>query len=643
MKKEKRRIAFALAACIALAGFTTTENTYAMKQYVEGRASILHRPYRDGEKDIEFSYVYFGSYPQSEVTGEALTEEVLQAEPDADGDLTVGEERYRMLEENGERHYYRYEPIRWRVAGIWDKTAYLMADTIVDYQPYQENGVLTTWEDCDLRGWLNSRSDAEKGFLGTAFDENTRQELDTYSALEKVNGEWKCVTDEAVVPGLEDLWTRQGYINGDGYGIKASDYAAMKSGKHSADAIKWWCGAAYEREGAAYAPYADADGIIQDEGALVRAEDVGVCPWIVLKLKDEGFWKTEEEKNEEDGNLVYNKEKAGMIHAPAGSGKENGETDYSYLYMGSYPQSEVTGEALTDRIKSAVYNSSGEAVVCGIKYRRTGNGEDVHYYRYEPIRWRVLSVNDHTHRALVLAENVLDYQIYNSKKDNKSYESTVYQWLNSSETENDMYGGFRQTAFEDGEDGLVRMQKTIKVGLPESGDIRTSYKEDELSRKRNIALQSDYAASKCSGEAGGTPAKWWLDSEMEVYRFAGYVDKEGTACTSLMAMNGNGNYMAYQDNKTIGVRPAVILDLTKTDAWMTEEEKQKEDRRIMGNVNEDEEVTLEDAALVLKAALKIEALPSKRMEAYADMDGNGRVELADAQEVLWIALKIKRE
>ena len=637
---KRRGRALLMTICMALAGTTMSYNAYAMKEYVEGRASILHRPYRDGEKDIEFSYVYFGSYPQSEVTGEALTEEIRQAEPDADGDLNVGEERYRMLEEKGERHYYRYEPIRWRVAGIWDKTAYLMADTIVDYQPYQENGVLTTWEDCDLRGWLNSRSDTEKGFLDTAFDKEEKAELDEH-IIKITDGEaWSFITDAAVVPKLDDMVENNSYKNGDGYGIKASDYAAMKSGKHSADEFKWWCGAAYEREGAVYASYADADGIIQEEGASVRAEDVGVCPWIVLKLKDEGSWKTEEEKNEEEGRLVYNREKAGTIHNPAGSGKENEETHYSYLYMGSYPQSEVTGEALTDRIKSAVYNSSGEAVVCGIKYRRTGNGEELHYYRYEPIRWRVLSVNDHTHRALVLAENVLDYQIYNSKKDNKTYESTVYQWLNGSETENDMYGGFRQTAFEDGEDGLVRMQRTIKVGLPEAGDIRTSYKEDELSRKRNIALQSDYAASKCSGEAGGTPAKWWLDSEMEVYRFAGYIDKEGTACTSLMAMNGNGNYMAYQDNKTIGVRPAVIIDLTKTDAWMTEEEKQKEDRREMGNVNEDEEITLEDAALVLKAALKIQALSSKRLEAYADMNGNGRVELVDAQLVLRKALKI---
>lgn len=98
--------------------------------------------------------------------------------------------------------------------------------------------------------------------------------------------------------------------------------------------------------------------------------------------------------------------------------------------------------------------------------------------------------------------------------------------------------------------------------------------------------------------------------------------------------------MAYQYDKTIGVRPAIIVDLTRTDEWTTEEEKQKEDCIVMGNVNKDEEVTLEDAALVLRAALKIQSLPSERMEGYADMDGNGRIELRDAQQILRKALNL---
>lgn len=51
------------------------------------------------------------------------------------------------------------------------------------------------------------------------------------------------------------------------------------------------------------------------------------------------------------------------IHNP-----ENGK--WSYIYFGSYPQTEVAGDDLTDAIKNASYNASGDATVNGVKYRR---------------------------------------------------------------------------------------------------------------------------------------------------------------------------------------------------------------------------------------------------------------------------------
>lgn len=72
-----------------------------------------------------------------------------------------------------------------------------------------------------------------------------------------------------------------------------------------------------------------------------------------------------------------------------------GQTRWNYVYFGRFPQSEVTGDELTDEIINAPYNQNGDVVVDGVKYRREYANKHVtpktyKYYRYEPVKWRVL-------------------------------------------------------------------------------------------------------------------------------------------------------------------------------------------------------------------------------------------------------------
>ncbi len=60
----------------------------------------------------------------------------------------------------------------------------------------------------------------------------------------------------------------------------------------------------------------------------------------------------------------------------------------------------------------------------------------------------------------------------------------------------------------------------------------------------------------------------------------------------------------------------------------------------MGDVDGNGNIDLSDAQLALKAALKIETLDSTQTAA-ADVDANGKVELPDAQKILKVALKIE--
>lgn len=647
VRLRKRMATIVLSAVvIATSVCTMPDLVYAWgtKDVIVGRASSIHAPYRHSSRGIEYSYIYFGSYPQSEVTGRELTESIVGADYDEYGDAKVGDSTYRMVEKEGEKHYFRYEPVRWRVVGRVYDEAYLLADTILDCVSYHENILEDEWADSDIRKWLNSRGE-EKGFLNTAFEEAEKKELKEYIVQPSDENSSQELKDSIVIPHLEDMGVSALYVSGDAPGIQSSAYAASKLEKSEAELNRWWCGKAYESEGKFYAPYADGEGIIHSEGELTDVRNIGVCPLIKLKLDEEGSWKTEYEVLRDKGLLHYDEEKVGSITSPVQSDSEPGGVLHSYLYMGTYPQSEVTGEALTQAIIDALYDSNGDAVVCGRKYRRTNGKDGMHYYCHEPIRWRVLYINQYSQQALLLAENVLDYHIYGSRREEKC--SEIMQWINSFGNEKSSYGeseaGFLKVAFDDEYEGVrttsIIGENIVKINLLESLDDWFIYGDMKYSQEVLIALQSAYAAEKCVGEKEGTPAKWWLKTEKDRSAFAEYVDKEGNQCTNTLTMDSTGNYMAYANDTSIGVRPSVILDLTKTDAWMTEEEKQKEDRRIMGNVNDDEDVTLEDAKQVLRASLRIEELP-KRIKAYADMDGNGMLNLADAQLVLKNALKI---
>ncbi|MCM1106791.1 MAG: DUF6273 domain-containing protein [Blautia sp.] len=95
--------------------------------------------------------VYFGNYWQTKCS---------QADMTADAEY--------LTHEDGS--CYRYEPIKWRVLSVDGNDAFLMADKNLDVRPYneKEGAAAATWEDSDLRAWLNGGL-SEDGFLPTAF------------------------------------------------------------------------------------------------------------------------------------------------------------------------------------------------------------------------------------------------------------------------------------------------------------------------------------------------------------------------------------------------------------------------------------------------------------------------------------------
>ena len=132
------------------------------------------------------------------------------------------------------------------------------------------------------------------------------------------------------------------------------------------------------------------------------------------------------------------------------------------VWFGNYPQAEVvpsarnytaldkkllrTGDLIEDEglydtlknLQESQWNSNGDATVNASKYRRIKKSDAIytntdsgyynwtdsdtyHYFKYEPVKWRVLKV--HGNQAFLLSDIALDDQCYNTKYERMTWET----------------------------------------------------------------------------------------------------------------------------------------------------------------------------------------------------------------------------
>lgn len=182
---------------------------------------------------------------------------------------------------------------------------------------------------------------------------------------------------------------------------------------------------------------------------------------------------------------------------------------YDCVWFGSYPQTELvlsgseeetvlvgknqyfTTEYISlsseefSKLKDASYDSKGDAIVTlstgtykirrikksdatsaysnpssydGINYYKWASETNYHYFRYDPIKWRVLSVDSNGY-AFVRADKGLDIQDYNSTRNFTTWEDcTLRGWINNDSK------GFYKNAFN------ITEQSAIKNSLVENKD-----------------------------------------------------------------------------------------------------------------------------------------------------------------------------
>ncbi len=96
--------------------------------------------------------LYFGRYPQSEITDSFIKTEIVQNDEAENGIISYNGNLYYR---EGKR-IFEYEPIQWRVLSVASDGIYVMSEKTLDSKMYNNVNVPITWADCTLRTWLNS-------------------------------------------------------------------------------------------------------------------------------------------------------------------------------------------------------------------------------------------------------------------------------------------------------------------------------------------------------------------------------------------------------------------------------------------------------------------------------------------------------
>ncbi|MCI6821266.1 MAG: fibronectin type III domain-containing protein [Clostridiales bacterium] len=300
------------------------------------------------------------------------------------------------------------------------------------------------------------------------------------------------------------------------------------------------------------------------------------------------------------------------------------------IWFGSYPQSEVVCETDTDRIgelkndyyenkyvtvssaewkkiTGASYSNSGDANVNGVKYKRlektdvnyatsgsdnyyNWGDENVHYFRYEPVKWRVLKVDGSD--AFLLADKALDDQSYHREYTSVTWETcTVRSWLNGYDSSSNKYGrdytkeNFINTAFSSKERNAIETTDVVNddnISYGIEGGNDTSDKIFLLSENEvynsNAAFSYGFTKNsskydegrRCQGTTYARAMGTWSSTDSKYAGNCWWWLRSPGSYTSLAADVLLDGYVSYYGSTVHGynaVRPALHLNISSSDLW----------------------------------------------------------------------------
>lgn len=385
-KKQTKLTAKTISLLLALAMLLTMQGVPALAEMAGEAASAEHtRETREMPKNpvhtctkkddctdmTEWSYVYFGSYPQTEVTGDALTAAITGASYDVNGDAWVNGTKYRRISKSdtnydgyfgdSEFRYFKWERIKWRVLNVNNSTMFVAADKGLDCKDYNEEVTSVTWENCTLRNWLNN------DFYGMAFGSREQGAIVSQTVVNEDNPYHNVeggsdTTDKVYLLSLSEVRNLDYGFCEDGTWsvsrrVKASDYAHARGAY--AENCTWWL-----RSPGCYtdfAAYVDSYGVVNSHGIDVNVDGDVCVPALHINLSSD-LWSVADDGTSGGGEGGG----AGTDPAPTGSSIRCAASCSVEAGSTGYVVSQVYGddkESLKKLMESVTWESQDTSIV----------------------------------------------------------------------------------------------------------------------------------------------------------------------------------------------------------------------------------------------------------------------------------------
>jgi len=226
--------------------------------------------------------------------------------------------------------------------------------------------------------------------------------------------------------------------------------------------------------------------------------------------------------------------------------------------FGHYFQCEITGIERTSKVIEANYDNNGVANVDNMRVKRIKRTKDKHkgrkvsgiypykYFKYEPIRWRIIEKNSES--ITLIADKVLECLKYNEDKVDMTWKDcSLRKWLNNDFYQVAFTGEERSVILSTNNDNGEGIRTIDKVYLLSYNEAKNMFENDE-DRRVNTTYFSDRDCLHVTDGCGS----WWLRTRgLEPYE-ASYVSEDG-----------NINYLGQWVNSEFDVRPVIKLNLAK--------------------------------------------------------------------------------
>ncbi len=241
-------------------------------------ATTLQNPRRDSNGVVTWDCVYFGNYPQSDATGKTK------------------------------------EPIKWRVLSVDGEDAFLVADTNLDVQRYNDTYDDVTWETCTIRSWLNGYGSGSNvcgtdynsdNFIDRAFTAAEQDAIITTTVVNADNPSWGTAGGNNTKDKVFLLSFNE--VTNPAYGF-SSDYATFDNARKRINTAyvagggtigssnmrskgstgRWWLRS--PGDNSYYAMYVNGDGYVNQSGFNVSDNRYAACPALHLNLSSSNLW-----------------------------------------------------------------------------------------------------------------------------------------------------------------------------------------------------------------------------------------------------------------------------------------------------------------------------------------------------------------